>query len=287
MNTALNSVSSIAELRQQLAQWRAAGERIALVPTMGNLHEGHLKLVDSARKRAERVVATIFVNPLQFGANEDLDAYPKTPEQDRALLQARGADLLFLPQVAEIYPPGNSAVTFVEVPEISEMLCGASRPGHFRGVSTVVAKLFNMVQPDVALFGEKDLQQLIVIRRMVADLNFPIEIIGVPIVREFDGLAMSSRNGYLSETERALAPQLNQIIEQVAADIHSGVSDYSLLERQAMEKIEAAGFKGDYVAIRRTADLNQASAADRQLAIVVAAWLGKTRLIDNRQVNLD
>lgn len=278
------------DLRQQVARWRVAGERIAFVPTMGNLHEGHLKLVDVAREQADRVVVSIFVNPMQFGANEDLDAYPKTPEADSALLETRSADLLFLPSVADIYPSresGESAATFVEVPEISDILCGKSRPGHFRGVTTVVAKLFNMVQPDVALFGEKDLQQLITIRRMSAELNFPIEIVGVPIVRESDGLAMSSRNGYLSEAERAIAPRLHQIIQELAAELKQGVSDYSLLEQQAAEKIDAAGFQNDYITIRRVTDLTKPGGGESQLAILVAAGLGRTRLIDNIVVSLD
>ena len=277
----MDSISSIDELRLQLAKWRVAGERIAFVPTMGNLHEGHLKLVDSAREQADRVVVSIFVNPLQFGANEDLDAYPKTPEADSAQLEGRGADLLFLPAVDDIYPPNIGEPTFVEVPGISDILCGASRPGHFRGVTTVVAKLFNMVQPDVALFGEKDLQQLIAIRRMVADLNFPIEIVGVPIVRESDGLAMSSRNGYLTESERAIAPRLHQLIEELAVEIKRGVSNYSLLEEKYAKKIDAAGFKCDYMTFLRAADLNPPDAKESEVAILVAAWLGKTRLIDN------
>jgi len=261
--------------------------RIAFIPTMGNLHEGHLRLVDAAKERADRVVVSIFVNPMQFGANEDLDAYPRTPEQDSALLEARGADLLFMPRVEDIYPVGNEAVTFVEVPGISNILCGTSRPGHFRGVTTVVAKLFNMVQPDVALFGEKDLQQLIAIRRMVFDLNFPIDIVGVPIIREADGLAMSSRNSYLTESERAIAPRLYQIIQELAAELENKVSNYLLLEQQAAAKIDAAGFKCDYITIRRASDLDEPEMGDRALAILVAAGLGSTRLIDNMVVNLD
>lgn len=283
----MNSVSSIADLRRQIAQWRAADERIAFVPTMGNLHEGHLQLVDSAKEHADRVVVSIFVNPMQFGANEDLDAYPKTPEADREQLEARGTDLLFLPAATDIYPSSESDVTFVEVPGISDILCGKSRPGHFRGVTTVVAKLFNMVQPDVALFGEKDLQQLITIRRMTADLNFPIEIVGVPIVRESDGLAMSSRNGYLSEAERLIAPQLYQIISELAEELQSGVSDHLFLEQETEAKIDAAGFKCDYITVRRLSDLAELEGEERELAILVAAWLGKTRLIDNMVVRRD
>ncbi|MDH3354282.1 MAG: pantoate--beta-alanine ligase [Chromatiales bacterium] len=283
----MNSVSSIEDLRRQIAEWRTAGERIAFVPTMGNLHEGHLKLVDAAKANADRVVVSIFVNPMQFGADEDLDAYPKTPEQDSSLLDGRGADLLFRPIVADIYPSGTNEPTFVEVPEISDILCGASRPSHFRGVTTVVAKFFNMVQPDVALFGEKDLQQLISIRRMTTELNFPIEIIGVPIVREIDGLAMSSRNGYLSESERAIAPRLYEIIKDLATELDKGVSEYSLLEQQTTKKIDAVGFKCDYIVIRRATDLSEPKTGDKLLAILVAARLGRTRLIDNMVVTLD
>ncbi len=253
---------------------------------MGNLHEGHLQLVDRAKECADRVVVSIFVNPLQFVVNEDLDTYPKTPETDSALLDGRGADLLFLPGAAEIYPAGIDEATFVEVPGISNILCGKSRPRHFRGVTTVVAKLLNMVQPDVALFGEKDLQQLITIRRMTAELNFPVEIIGMPIVREADGLAVSSRNGYLSESERKTAPKLYQIISQLEAKIGPRVSDYSLLEQQATTRLKEAGFKTDYIAIRRVSDLMVPEKGDSQLVILVAARLGKTRLIDNLPVKL-
>ncbi len=283
----MNSVSSIEELRRQIAAWRAAGERIAFVPTMGNLHEGHLKLVDAARAEADRVVVSIFVNPLQFGANEDIAAYPRTARQDGELLQQRGADLLFLPTVAEIYPAGKEAVAFVEVPRISNILCGTSRPGHFRGVTTVVAKLFNMVQPDVAIFGEKDLQQLIAIQRMVSDLNFPIKIVGVAIMRESDGLAMSSRNSYLSGSERTVAPQLNKIVAGLAKKVANNAGDLLQLEQQAVTEINAAGFKSEYVAIRSTVDLSEPAAGERQLTILVAAWLGSTRLIDNMAVCLD
>ena len=254
---------------------------------MGNLHQGHLRLVDVAREQADRVVVSIFVNPLQFGANEDLDAYPRTLDRDSAQLHEHHADLLFVPTVADIYPPNDYELSFVEVPGISDILCGESRPGHFRGVTTVVAKLFNMVQPDVALFGEKDLQQLITIRRMTAELNFPIEIVGVPIVRESDGLAMSSRNGYLSEAERAIAPSLNRIMQDLASRIKQGENDYSLLERETSAIIEQMGFKSDYVAIRRVADLAAPEEGELQFAILVAVWLGKTRLIDNVVVSLD
>ena len=204
----METVNTIAAMRQRVAAWRRADERIAFVPTMGNLHAGHIHLVTQAMAMADRVVCSIFVNPMQFGPNEDFERYPRTLAEDSAKLQQVKADLLFAPPVEEVYPSGHKAATQLSVPGVSEGLCGASRPGHFVGVATVVAKLFNIVQADVALFGEKDYQQLQVIRHMVADLCFPIEIMGVPTVREADGLAMSSRNGYLSREERVKAPAI-------------------------------------------------------------------------------
>ncbi|BCX82448.1 pantoate--beta-alanine ligase [Methylomarinovum caldicuralii] len=273
----------IADLRACLEEWRRAGQRIVLVPTMGNLHEGHLQLVDTARRCSDRVVVSIFVNPLQFGPGEDYDRYPRTLEADCAKLETRGADLVFAPPVAEIYPRPLAESTFVEVPGITEILCGASRPGHFRGVATVVAKLFNIVQPDVAVFGEKDYQQLQVIRRLVADLNFPVEIVGVPIVREADGLALSSRNGYLTPEERARAPLLYRSLCQARDAIAAGERDFAALCRRQRESLEEAGFRPDYFEIRRP-DLGEAGPDDRPLMILAAAWLGRTRLIDNLQV---
>ncbi len=208
----MERIESLRDLRERVTAWRSAGARLAFVPTMGNLHAGHLTLVREARALADMVVASIFVNPLQFGAGEDLDAYPRTLEDDRRLLAGEGCDLLFTPRVDEVYPRGQAAQTRVEVPGLSDILCGARRPGHFVGVSTVVCKLFNMVQPNLALFGEKDFQQLLVIRRMVEDLAMPVEIVGVPTVRESDGLAMSSRNGYLTAEERARAPVLYRVL---------------------------------------------------------------------------
>jgi pantoate--beta-alanine ligase len=282
----MQTFETISELRAQIAGWRRAGERIAFVPTMGNLHEGHLTLVARARELAGRVVVSIFVNPLQFGQGEDLDAYPRTPFEDAEKLQQAGADLLFRPQVAEIYPRGQEGVTYVEVPGISDILCGASRPGHFRGVATVVAKLFHMVQPDVACFGEKDYQQLTVLRRMVSDLNMPVAIVGVTTRREGDGLAMSSRNGYLSAEERRTAPQLYRILQGVAGRLRCGAREWAVLEQQAAEELAATGLSPDYVAIRRAADLERPSAGDSALVILAAARLGRTRLIDNLLINL-
>ncbi len=280
-------VTTISELRQQRRAWVLAGERVAFVPTMGNLHAGHIKLVTEARRVAERVVVSIFVNPLQFGANEDLDAYPHTPEADQAKLREAGADLLFLPVEAEVYPNGREGVTHVEVPGISDILCGASRPGHFRGVATVVAKLFNMVQPELALFGEKDFQQLSVLRCMVRDLNIPLEVIGVPTEREADGLAMSSRNGYLTEEERAVAPALYQALSAVAGKLYVGRHDFATIEAEAAEQLEAKGLRPDYISIRHAVDLEPAEAGHKQLVVLAAAYLGRARLIDNLLISLD
>lgn len=279
-------VSSVSELRAVVLGWRRAGERIAFVPTMGNLHSGHTTLIDEARQRADKVVASIFVNPLQFGRGEDFGSYPRTPEADGAALAEHGTDLLFMPDEAEVYPAGREGVTFVEVPGISEILCGASRPGHFRGVATVVAKLFNMVQPDVALFGEKDYQQLTVLRRMCLELNFPIEIVGVATVRARDGLALSSRNGYLTAEERQRAPALYQTLRFVEAQLRAGRRDLELIELEANQQLAAAGFVPDYMAIRRAADLEAVQAGERNLIVLAAARLGKARLIDNLLINL-
>ncbi|MBK1695002.1 pantoate--beta-alanine ligase [Chromatium weissei] len=279
----MHHITQIAELRSKIAKWRFAGERIALVPTMGNLHRGHLALVQAAQQQAQRVVVSIFVNPLQFGANEDLDAYPRTFEQDQQQLAALGCDVLFAPPVFEVYPHGQTAQTRVEVPELSDILCGASRPGHFVGVATVVCKLFNMVQPNVALFGEKDFQQLLVIRRMVADLNLPIDIIGLPTVREADGLALSSRNGYLSTEDRGRASGLYQTLCSVSRALQAG-TPAAELEQLAIPALRLAGFQPDYVAVRSAATLAPVMPSDTELVILAAAYLGHTRLIDNLRV---
>lgn len=280
-------VSTISVLRQRRKEWLLAGEQVAFVPTMGNLHAGHIKLVSEAKKVAPRVVVSIFVNPLQFGANEDLDAYPHTPETDQTKLREAGADLLFLPQESEIYPSGRDGVTRVEVPGIADILCGASRPGHFRGVATVVTKLFNMVQPELALFGEKDYQQLSVLRRMTADLNIPVEIIGVPTERESDGLAMSSRNGYLTAGEREIAPALYRSLQVVATELRDGRRDFAAIENEAAAALETAGLRTDYVSIRNADDLESAKSEDVSLVVLAAAYLGKARLIDNLLININ
>ena len=277
----LECTGDLGTLRRRTAAWRRAGERIGFVPTMGNLHEGHLALVDRARTLADRVVASVFVNPLQFGPDEDYDTYPRTLEADRQRLAERGADLLFAPDVGVMYPRPKEETTFVEVPGLSGELCGASRPGFFRGVTTVVARLFHLVQPDVAVFGEKDYQQLVIVRRMVEDLAFPVEIVGVPTVREADGLAMSSRNSYLSAEERRRAPRLYQILREVAQALEGGDSGYAELEAEACRRLAAAGFRPDYVAIRRAGDLAAPAPGERELRVLGAAWLGRARLIDN------
>jgi len=280
----MRTLREIPALRETLGDARRRGERIALVPTMGNLHDGHLALVAAARERAEVVIATIFVNPLQFGAGEDLEAYPRTLEEDQARLEAAGCDLLFAPDTTTLYPRGLEAQTRIVVPEVSEGLCGASRPGHFDGVSTVVGMLFNLVQPDLACFGEKDYQQLAVIRRMVADLHFPIEIVGVPIVRAEDGLALSSRNGYLSPEQRAIAPRLYATLCELREGLEAGSAPSALLE-QGRTRLEEAGFEPDYLELR-AADLGPATTATREAVLLAAARLGTTRLIDNLTLTL-
>ncbi|GAB0148337.1 MULTISPECIES: pantoate--beta-alanine ligase [Marichromatium] len=279
----MERIEHLPNLRARLAEWRAAGERIALVPTMGNLHQGHLTLVRAAAERADRVVASIFVNPLQFGPGEDLDAYPRTPEADRDKLAAGGCDLLFAPAVETIYPNGQTGQTRVEVPGISALFCGASRPGHFVGVATIVCKLFNMVQPDVAVFGEKDFQQLLVIRRMVEDLSIPVAIHGVETVREPDGLARSSRNAYLTAAERERAPALNRVLDEAAAAVRAG-RPFVELELAACRALEAEGFAPEYFKVCRAADLAPPESDERDLVILAAARLGRARLIDNRRV---
>ena len=285
----MQTVHTMTELRTQIAQWRRAGERVALVPTMGNLHRGHIHLVERARQIAPRTAASIFVNPTQFGANEDFAGYPRTLIEDSHQLQAAGLDLLFAPSVAEMYPQPLTELTQVmALPALSGMLCGASRPGHFNGVATVVSKLFNLVLPDVALFGEKDWQQLLVIRRLTEDLNFPIDIIGVSTVREADGLAMSSRNGYLTAEERAHAPALYATLQASAAQLRAGERDYSALAEAAKAALAVAGFRPDYFEIRRAADLQAPAPTDAvaDLRLFAAAWLGRARLIDNLGIEL-
>lgn len=282
----MNTISCVAQLRTAIAQARAAGQRIAFVPTMGNLHAGHIALITQAVARADFVVASIFVNPLQFGPNEDLDSYPRTLAADQNKLTDAGCNLLFTPVVEDIYPDGMAEHTIVSVPGVSSGLCGGSRPGHFDGVSTIVCKLLNMVQPDIALFGEKDYQQLAVIRKMVSDLSMPIEICGVPIVRDTDGLALSSRNGYLSAQQRANAPALQQCMHSVKAHIIKGNRDYAALFAQFDTDLQDAGFRLDYVELRDALNLEPAHADSRHMVLLAAAYLGTTRLIDNLIIDL-
>lgn len=271
-------VNTVQALRTLIHTWKAAGHRVAFVPTMGNLHAGHCQLVTAAKQHADKVVVSIFVNPTQFGVGEDFDSYPRTEAQDTEKLQAINTDVLFLPSVAEMYSP--NAKTVVSVAGLSELYCGASRVGHFDGVATVVCKLFNMVQPDVALFGLKDFQQLAVIRTMVNDLNMPVDIIGIDTVREASGLAMSSRNGYLTPAEHQLAPLLYQSLCAARETIVAGL-DYSSVEKNALSTLQNAGFQPDYFRICRSLDLAPAQQGDTELVLLVAARLGKTRLIDN------
>ena len=282
----MNMVKTLRELRAAIAQARAEGKQIGFVPTMGNLHAGHVSLVQIAAQRADFVVASIFVNPLQFGANEDLDKYPRTLAADQEKLLAAGCHLLFHPDVAEIYPHGMGDQTRVSVPGVSEGLCGASRPGHFEGVATVVTKLFNMVQPDLAVFGEKDYQQLAVIRALVQDLNMPIQIIGAPTQRAEDGLALSSRNGYLSDEQRATAPALYRGLQTIAEELRRGARDYARLIETTQAQQRTAGFIPDYLEIRNAVNLRPAQVDDHHLVILTAAQLGSTRLIDNLVVEL-
>jgi pantoate--beta-alanine ligase len=283
----MNTVKTVLDLRAAVARARSEGKRIGLTPTMGNLHSGHVALVSKAVQRADFVVATIFVNPLQFGPNEDLATYPRTLAADQEKLLQAGCHLLFTPTVEEMYPHGMADQTLVSVPHLSEGLCGASRPGHFDGVATVVSKLFNMVQPDLAVFGEKDFQQLAVIRAMVRDLNMPIKIIGEPTVRADDGLALSSRNGYLSPEQRAAAPALYRVISQIGAAIRAGEQDFVGLLEDGRRQLEAAGFRIDYLEIRDASSLRPATAQDSDLVILAAAFLGKTRLIDNLHLSAE
>ena len=270
---------------KELRDWRREAGSVAFVPTMGNLHEGHLALVREAAKRADKVVVSIFVNRLQFGQGEDFDRYPRTLEQDAAKLAGEGVAVLFAPSEQELYP--NVAQQYnVEPPHLQNELCGAFRPGHFRGVATVVAKLFNIVEPDYACFGKKDYQQLAILQGMAADLNFRVEIVPVDIGRAADGLALSSRNQYLSEAERKQAPQLYRELQAIARAVENGNRDYAALEQQAAANLKQTGWQVDYVEIRHAGNLQVAHVGDSELVVLVAARLGNTRLIDNIEIRL-
>ncbi|EMR1129215.1 pantoate--beta-alanine ligase [Escherichia coli] len=279
-------IETLPLLRQQIRRLRMEGKRVALVPTMGNLHDGHMKLVDEAKARADVVVVSIFVNPMQFDRPEDLARYPRTLQEDCEKLNKRKVDLVFAPSVKEIYPNGTETHTYVDVPGLSTMLEGASRPGHFRGVSTIVSKLFNLVQPDIACFGEKDFQQLALIRKMVADMGFDIEIIGVPIMRAKDGLALSSRNGYLTAEQRNIAPGLYKVLSSIADKLQAGERDLDEIIAIAGQELNEKGFRADDIQIRDADTLLEVSENSKRAVILVAAWLGDARLIDNKMVEL-
>ncbi|GEE53370.1 pantoate--beta-alanine ligase [Escherichia coli] len=279
-------IETLPLLRQQIRRLRMEGKRVALVPTMGNLHDGHMKLVDEAKARADVVVVSIFVNPMQFDRPEDLARYPRTLQEDCEKLNKRKVDLVFAPSVKEIYPNGTETHTYVDVPGLSTMLEGTSRPGHFRGVSTIVSKLFNLVQPDIACFGEKDFQQLALIRKMVADMSFDIEIVGVPIMRAKDGLALSSRNGYLTAEQRKIAPGLYKVLSSIADKLQAGERDLDEIIAIAGQELNEKGFRADDIQIRDADTLLEVSETSKRAVILVAAWLGDARLIDNKMVEL-
>ena len=276
-------VTEISDLRKVLSAWRRAEDVIAFVPTMGNIHKGHLSLIDEAHKRADRIVSSIFVNPMQFDRPDDFGRYPRTLEEDSSQLQDAGVDLLFCPSAEAIYPRGDKNSSFVDVPGITDILCGAHRPGHFKGMATVVCKLFNLVQPELAVFGEKDYQQLLIVRRMVDDLNLPVEIVGAATARETSGLAMSSRNNYLSDDEREQAALIFQLMGETAKSIVSGSRDYQGLEDKAKQTLTDEGFVPDYYSILTMGNLSQPIELDEpaNLVILVAAQFGNARLIDN------
>lgn len=277
----------IKSLREALARAREQGKSVGFVPTMGNLHDAHLALVETAQQHCDVVVASIFVNRLQFGLNEDWDKYPRTLAQDTAKLNASGCDFLFVPEEQEMYPNGMDTQTRVIVPTMADILCGASRPGHFEGVTTVVTKLFNIVQPDVAVFGLKDYQQLAIIRRMVEDLCMPVTVVAGAIVREADGLAMSSRNGYLTAAERPRVNQLYRSLSWVGEQIMGGRRDFEALELAAKEQIVQAGFKPDYLTISGSRTLLPAASDDTELTVLGAMYTTKARLIDNVSIHIE
>ncbi|MCW8853463.1 MAG: pantoate--beta-alanine ligase [Gammaproteobacteria bacterium] len=283
----MNVFKDIQSVRDQVASWKQAGLSIAFVPTMGNLHAGHLQLVAQAKQKADRVVVSIFVNPMQFNEVDDFSAYPRTFEGDVELLKEVSADALFAPSNDELYPTEQDLTTKVIVPGLSDVLEGEYRPGHFTGVATVVCKLFNIVQPDISCFGEKDFQQLMLIRRMVAELNSPVQIEAIATQREIDGLAMSSRNNRLDNQQREKAPQVFQVLTEIADLLKTGNKDYLALEQNATATLDSRGFKAEYVAIRRSSDLAMPSIEDRHLVVLVAARLGDIRLIDNISLSLN
>ncbi|HAK8985682.1 TPA: pantoate--beta-alanine ligase [Salmonella enterica] len=279
-------IETLPLLRQHIRRLRQEGKRVALVPTMGNLHDGHMKLVDEAKARADVVIVSIFVNPMQFDRPDDLVRYPRTLQEDCEKLNKRKVDYVFAPAVEEIYPQGLEGQTYVDVPGLSTMLEGASRPGHFRGVSTIVSKLFNLIQPDIACFGEKDFQQLALIRKMVADMSYDIEIVGVLIIRAKDGLALSSRNGYLTAEQRKIAPGLHNVMNSIAEKLIAGNRELQEIIAIAEQELNEKGFRADDIQIRDADTLQELTETSKRAVILAAAWLGQARLIDNQSVTL-
>ncbi|ELY9782054.1 pantoate--beta-alanine ligase [Salmonella enterica] len=279
-------IETLPLLRQHIRRLRQEGKRVALVPTMGNLHDGHMKLVDEAKARADVVIVSIFVNPMQFDRPDDLVRYPRTLQEDCEKLNKRKVDYVFAPAVEEIYPQGLEGQTYVDVPGLSTMLEGASRPGHFRGVSTIVSKLFNLIQPDIACFGEKDFQQLALIRKMVADMSYDIEIVGVPIIRAKDGLALSSRNAYLTAEQRKIAPGLYNVMNSIAEKLIAGNRELQEIIAIAEQELNEKGFRADDIQIRDADTLQELTETSKRAVILAVAWLGQARLIDNQSVTL-
>lgn len=279
-------IETLPLLRQHIRRLRQEGKRVALVPTMGNLHDGHMKLVDEAKARADVVIVSIFVNPMQFDRPDDLVRYPRTLQEDCEKLNKRKVDYVFAPAVEEIYPQGLEGQTYVDVPGLSTMLEGASRPGHFRGVSTIVSKLFNLIQPDIACFGEKDFQQLALIRKMVADMSYDIEIVGVPIIRAKDGLALSSRNAYLTAEQRKIAPGLYNVMNSIAEKLIADNRELQEIIAIAEQELNEKGFRADDIQIRDADTLQELTETSKRAVILAAAWLGQARLIDNQSVTL-
>ncbi|ECD4880693.1 pantoate--beta-alanine ligase [Salmonella enterica] len=279
-------IETLPLLRQHIRRLRQEGKRVALVPTMGNLHDGHMKLVDEAKAQADVVIVSIFVNPMQFDRPDDLVRYPRTLQEDCEKLNKRKVDYVFAPAVEEIYPQGLEGQTYVDVPGLSTMLEGASRPGHFRGVSTIVSKLFNLIQPDIACFGEKDFQQLALIRKMVADMSYDIEIVGVPIIRAKDGLALSSRNAYLTAEQRKIAPGLYNVMNSIAEKLIAGNRELQEIIAIAEQELNEKGFRADDIQIRDADTLLELTETSKRAVILAAAWLGQARLIDNQSFTL-
>jgi pantoate--beta-alanine ligase len=273
-------INDIPSLRNHIKHWKAQQQRLAFVPTMGNLHAGHLQLAEHAKATAYKVIVSIFVNPMQFPPGTDFESYPRTLKEDAKKLEGLGVDVLFAPKTEDIYPQDLDQTTQVVVPQLSDILCGQFRPGHFAGVTTIVAKLFNIVEPDIAVFGEKDYQQLVIIKKMVTDLGYPVEIQSCATVREDDGLAMSSRNQYLTAEERSTAPRLYQALCAAKEQAQAGTA-FADIEAGAKQSLKQAGFKPDYFSIRMADTLAPANDSNLPLVILAAAWLGKARLIDN------